>query len=316
MLSNAANIAQRVDFVFALVVGICLFFFVLVTALLVVFVIRFRRSKNPEARNIRGNTALEITWTVVPTLLVLVIFYYGWVSYGFMRRAPADAMKINVTGRMWSWLFEYENGVKSDTLYVPLGRPVELRLRSQDVIHSLFIPAFRVKQDVVPGATNSVWFTAQEEGTYDILCAEYCGLQHAYMLSAVKVLPEAEFDRWYAQRSASAAGPDTTSSEVSAVRRGAELVRLRGCISCHSTDGSARVGPSFLGAFGAQRTVRAGGELRRVRVDSAYLHRSIVEPGAEVVQGYQPVMHPSGEVFTEQEIRDVIAYIRSLGSER
>ena len=316
MFSNATNIAQRVDFVFALVVGVCLFFFFLVTGLLVTFVIRYRREKHPTAQNIRGNTALEITWTVIPTILVLILFYYGWVSFSFMRRAPADAMKIDVTGRMWAWSFKYENGIQTDTLYVPLGTPVKLRLRSRDVIHSLFIPAFRVKQDVVPGLTNSVWFTAQELGTYDILCAEYCGLRHAYMLSAVKVLPVDQFQHWYRSRVDSAADTSGGKMAETPASRGANLPESLGCTMCHSTDGSESVGPTFRGAFGTERIVLVNGQERRVRMDSAYVRRSILDPGSEVVKGYGPEMFPPSEELSDQQIRDLIAYIRSLGEKR
>jgi|Deesub1362B_J571_1020462.scaffolds.fasta_scaffold02750_4 cytochrome c oxidase subunit 2 len=316
MFSSAANIAEKVDFVFALVLGISIFFMVLITTLLVVFVLKYRRSRHPKAENIRGNTALEITWTVIPTILVLIMFYYGWISFGFMRKAPPGAMEVKVTGRMWSWLFEYENGIQSDTLYVPYGKPVKLILSSQDVIHSLFIPAFRVKQDVVPGMTNSLWFTAQELGTYDILCAEYCGLQHAYMLAAVKVVPEEEFLHWYETNRPEATQEEVTAQEgassAGSVKRGERLVRIRGCIACHSTDGSPRVSPSFKGLYGSTTTVITGDKERQVVVDDEYIRRSMLEPNADIVKGFQPLMPSQKGVVTEEEIRDIIAYIKSL----
>jgi len=163
---------------------------------MIIFVIKYSRKKNPKGKNIHGNITLEITWTVVPTLLVLVMFWLGWVGYKEMADAPEDAMIIDVTAQMWQWKFKYSNGTESDTLYVPLNKPVKVSLRSLDVNHSFYIPAFKMKKDVLPNRNNTAWFIAEELGSYTLTCAEYCGLRHSYMLTKVVVLPSKDFDDW------------------------------------------------------------------------------------------------------------------------
>ena len=315
MFSGVSDMTGRVNEVMALVLGISVFFLVLITTLLIFFVIKYNRKRNKNPQNIRGNTLLEITWTVIPTILVLVIFYYGWINYRYMRNAPKDALQVKVTGRMWSWLFEYPNGIQTDTLYVPYGKPVNLELHSQDVLHSFFVPAFRIKKDLVPGITNHVWFTPQELGTYDVFCAEYCGLQHAYMLSAVKVLPAEDFERWYKENKPAPVAAADTSAQASTEgnpRMGARLVQIKGCVACHSTDGTLKVSPSFKGLFGTETVVITNGKERTVTVDEEYVRRSMLEPGADLVKGFQNLMPSQKGLVTEKEIRDIIAYLKSL----
>jgi cytochrome c oxidase subunit 2 len=164
---------------------------------MIYFVIRYRKKRNPQSSNITGNTTLEVVWTVIPTILVLIIFWYGWSGFKTMRNVPADAMVIKVTGRMWMWSFEYDNKKKSDTtLYVPLGKPIKMEIQSVDVNHSFYIPAFRVKEDAIPGRTNYLWFQPTMLGTYDIMCAEYCGMNHSYMLGKLVVLTPDKFEEW------------------------------------------------------------------------------------------------------------------------
>lgn len=190
-------IVQEVDNEFILIVAISVFFLLLVTIAMIYFVVRYRKSKNPVASNITGNTTLEVVWTVIPLALVLLIFWYGWVGFKTMRDVPSDAMTVKVTARMWRWSFEYDNNKQTDSLlYVPLNKPVKLEINSVDVNHSLYIPAYRVKEDAVPGRTNYLWFLPHELGEYEILCAEYCGLNHAYMQGRVVVIPENEFNKW------------------------------------------------------------------------------------------------------------------------
>lgn len=190
-------IVQEVDNEFILIVAISVFFLLLVTIAMIYFVVRYRKSKNPVASNITGNTTLEVVWTIIPLALVLLIFWYGWVGFKTMRDVPSDAMTVKVTARMWRWSFEYDNNKQTDSLlYVPLNKPVKLEINSVDVNHSLYIPAYRVKEDAVPGRTNYLWFLPHELGEYEILCAEYCGLNHAYMQGRVVVIPENEFNKW------------------------------------------------------------------------------------------------------------------------
>ncbi len=167
---------------------------------MVYFVIRYRREKHPQPADIEGSTWLEITWTVIPTLLVLTMFYYGLTGFEFLKKVPEGAMVVKVIARQWSWLFQYENGHQDTELRVPVGKPVKLLLTSQDVIHGFYAPAFRIKQDAVPGMTNYLWFQPTEAGTFDVMCSQYCGLEHSHMLTKIVVLPEEEFTKWYQEQ--------------------------------------------------------------------------------------------------------------------
>jgi cytochrome c oxidase subunit 2 len=196
MIAEASNFVRETDTTFFIIVAICVFFLLLITTLMVVFVVKYNRKKNKKAVNIHGSTALEVTWTVIPTLIALVMFWLGWVGYKDLSTPPKDSMVVDVTAQMWKWTFKYANGVKSDTLYVPLNKNVKVNLHSIDVDHSFYVPAFRVKKDCIPSRTNVAWFRAEELGTYQVFCAEYCGLNHSYMYSAVKVIPEKQFNKW------------------------------------------------------------------------------------------------------------------------
>ena len=197
MFSGASNLANTVDSVFLFICSICVVLLAIVTFAMVYFVIKYSRKKNITPSNIEGNIPLEIIWTVIPTLLVLAMFYYGWIGYKEIRNVPKDAMVIKATGHMWAWSFEYENGKQSSILNLPLGKPVKVELSSWDVIHSLYIPAFRVKEDAVPKKKNYLVFKPDKVGTYNIFCAEYCGQEHSSMLTKAVVMPEKEFKAWY-----------------------------------------------------------------------------------------------------------------------
>jgi cytochrome c oxidase subunit II len=196
MFDDLSNFANSVDgtFLFTLIVSV--FFLVLITVLMIFFVIKYSRKRNPKATNIHGNMFLEIAWTGIPTILVLIMFWYGWQGYKEMVDVPENAMPIDVTAQMWKWSFKYEDGKTTDSLYVPVNTPIKLTLHSNDVNHSFFIPAFRLKKDVFPNRERIAWFIAKETGEYDIACSEYCGLNHSYMYSKIFVLPEEEFKNW------------------------------------------------------------------------------------------------------------------------
>ena len=196
MFDDISNFANSVDgtFLFTLIVSV--FFLVLITFLMIFFVIKYSRKRNPKGTNIHGNMGLEIAWTLIPTILVLIMFWFGWQGYKEMVNVPENAMPINVTAQMWKWSFQYEDGKKTDTLYVPVNTPIKLVLHSNDVNHSFFIPAFRLKKDVFPNKERVAWFIAKETGEYDIACSEYCGMNHSYMYSKIFVLPEEEFKNW------------------------------------------------------------------------------------------------------------------------
>ena len=189
---------QQVDNVFIFIVAVSVFFLLLVTGAMVYFMFRYSEKRHPKAENITGNTTLEVLWTVIPLILTLMMFFYGWDAFKNMRTVPPDAMVVKVTGRMWYWGFEYANHKKSDTLlYVPVGKPVKMEIYSMDVNHSFYLPQFRVKEDAIPGRMNYLVFNPTQVGTFDIFCAEYCGMNHSYMLGHLIVMPQDKFDQWY-----------------------------------------------------------------------------------------------------------------------
>ncbi len=323
MFSGASTIAGKIDAVFLFILIICIALLVLITFLMIFFVIKYSRKRNQKPENIHGNTWLEVTWTVIPTILVLGMFYWGWIVYSYSRDVPENAMVVKVTGRMWSWLFEYANGVQTDSLYVPVDKPVKLELHSQDVIHSFFVPAFRIKEDLVPGLNNYQWFQATEVGKYDVLCAEYCGLQHSYMLTSVNVMSEADFQKWMQQQVAKVQEGKTSSpvdsgqggalpAVASLEAKGKRLLSIKGCVACHSQDGSESVGPSFRGIFGAKITVITGGKEREIVADEEYLRKSMTNPSADLSKGFQNLMPPQQDQITEAEMDAIIAYLKQL----
>jgi cytochrome c oxidase subunit 2 len=273
MNPSITQAAAKVDQTFLLIFGVSAAILVGITFLMVWFVIRYHHSRHPQAADIRGNVWAEITWTLIPTLLVLGMFWYGWESFKALRSVPADAMRVRVTARMWSWVFTYENGKRASTLRVPVDRPVRLDMTSADVIHSFFVPAFRIKMDTVPGMETYAWFQAAREGSYDILCAEYCGLRHANMLSTVDVMSGQDFTAWY----------ENATADDGAVN----LLHAYGCTGCHSLDGSGAAGPTLLNIYGAERTLADANGTRTVVADEKYLRRAILEPEADLVSGYE-----------------------------
>jgi cytochrome c oxidase subunit 2 len=304
----ASTSAGKSDAVFWAVVGVSVFFLVFITVLMVVFVLRYDRKRHPRAAQIEGNTLLEILWTVIPLILFLLIFYYGWTNYEYTRNPPGDAMVVKVTARQWKWDFTYPNGKQTAQLYAPVNRPMKLNVVSLDVIHGFFIAAFRLKVDAVPGLTNTTWFLATRPGAYDIQCTVICGVDHSKMLSKVVVVPEAEFKRWYF---APEGAPEPGMPASPAEPPGLALLRAKGCLECHSVDGSPMVGPTFKGLLGRQEEVLARGKPRRVTVDEARLRQSILEPGKEPVQGYPPVM-PKLDL-DPRELDLLVDYLKQVG---
>jgi cytochrome c oxidase subunit 2 len=199
-MNGITDSVARVDAVFLYILGISLLLLVFVTVLMIYFAIRYRRSKNPEPSDIRGNWLLETAWTAIPTILVLSMFYFGWQSYLGLRNVPEGAIEIGVIGQQFSWIFVYPNEkVAENELVVPQGKPVKLNVTSEDVNHSLFIPAFRIKMDAVPGLDSYTWFFADEIGQYDVLCAEYCGVAHSEMIAVLRIVPDSEYRTWLAE---------------------------------------------------------------------------------------------------------------------
>jgi cytochrome c oxidase subunit 2 len=293
---------EVVNNVFLFILVICVSLFALITFLMVYFVIRYRREKHPRPADIEGSTWLEITWTVIPTLIVLTMFYYGLTGFQFLKKVPEGAMVVKVIARQWSWLFEYENGAKDTELRVPVGKPVKLLLTSQDVIHGFYAPAFRIKQDAVPGMTTYLWFQPTQTGTYDVMCSQYCGLQHSHMLTKILVLSGEEYTKWYQEKEEEVVAKGPTPGE--------QLYLTKGCAACHSIDGSPRVGPTWKGLYRKSIKVMTEGKERTVIADEAYLRRSIEDPNADISVGYPPIMPK--EKLTEEEMKGLVNYIGSL----
>jgi cytochrome c oxidase subunit 2 len=229
-----------------------------------------------------------------------------------MSNAPADSMLVKVTGRQWAWSFEYPNQKQTQVLYASIERPVKLEVRSLDVIHGFFIPAFRLKIDALPGRVNTAWFKPTVTGAYDIECTVICGVDHSSMLSKVVVVPEAEFRRWYfGDENAPAPKPDPPVAKLDPTQPPAlATLNRHNCLSCHSTDGSVMVGPTFRGMFGQTQEVIVGGKPRQVLVDEAHLRRGLRDPGAQRLKGYPAVMPAAN--LTPVEVDDVVTYIKSL----
>jgi cytochrome c oxidase subunit 2 len=303
IFSGATGISGRVvDNVFLYILVICVFLLVLITFLMVYFVIHYRREKHPHPADIEGSTWLEITWTVIPTLIVLTMFYYGLTGFEFLKKVPPGAMPVKVIARQWSWLFQYENGFQDPELRVPVGKPVKLLLTSLDVIHGFYVPAFRIKQDAVPGMTNHLWFQPTETGTFDVMCSQYCGLEHSHMLTKIVVLPDDEFTQWYQGRKVEMAAKAPPS--------GYKLYQEKGCVACHSIDGSPRVGPSFKDLFGKTEKVIAAGKGQTVVADDTFIRNYIKDPNVVRVEGYLPIMPKIS--LTNEELTALVDYIKSL----
>ena len=301
-----ANTTAAVDSVFWFIAGASALLLLLVTGLMVFFAVKYHCSRHPQAQETHESTLLEITWTLIPTALVMVMFWYGYRAFLTMRNVPADALAVKVTGMMWKWGFEYPNGKKSEVLFVPLNKAVRLNLKSVDVIHGFYIPAFRLKEDVVPGKDNYLWFQPQGMGAADIYCSQFCGLKHAYMMSRVEVLSEADFATWYTSTNTTVAG----ALNLSALP-GIPLMQSKGCLICHRLDGTRGTGPSLLGIFGRTETVIENGKEKTVVVDDAYLRRALKEPSAETVKGYADVMPPVPNL-TEQDLETIVDTLKQL----
>lgn len=311
MFTSASNVAGGADRVFLFIVGLSAFVLLGITAAMVLFVVRYARRRRPTAEQIEGNLALEVVWTVLPTLLFVSMFAYGWSIWRGGRAGPDDAERVKVTGRQFAWSFTYASGKTTQQLVLPLGRPVRLDVTSVDVVHGFFVPAFRAKVDAVPGRTNYTFLTPTALGTYDIECTVICGPIHSYMLSKAHVVPSETYAAWAAgpetEPPAAGAPPAPVVARVEPAARGKALAEAQGCIACHSVDGAAAVGPTFRGLWGRRETLESG---KQVVVDEPYAIRSIRTPSADVVKGYPDAMPQLP--LTDAQIEDLIAWLKTL----
>jgi cytochrome c oxidase subunit II len=299
MMLGPSNTAGRIDSAFMVIVAACVVLLTAVTVCMVVFLIRYNRKRHPRPERVGESLLLEIVWTVVPTILVILMFYFGWVDFEFIRNPPKDAATVHVTARQWSWLFTYDNGKQSDLLRVPLGRPVKLVMTSLDVLHSLYIPAFRIKEDCVPGMKTHLWFTANKAGSYDLFCTEYCGAGHSHMRAKVIALTPDDFQTWL-----------NTAESTALADVGPRLLQNKGCIGCHSLDGTSKIGPTFKALFGRREIVVMGGQEKEIAVDEVFIRAHILDPRAATVKGYPPVMPQVP--MTDDELKTIVAYLESV----
>ena len=307
MYSGASNFVENVDLAFYIILGISFFFFVLITFLMIYFIIKYNRKKNKVAVQIKEKTYLEVIWILVPMALVLLMFYYGWKGWLPMREVPEDAMVVKTTGQMWQWSFEYPNGKVSQDLILPINEAVKLDLISTDVIHGLSIPAFRVKEDVVPGKHNYAWFIPQKIGDYDIFCSAYCGVRHSYMHSYVKVVTKDEYQKMLTEL------PDKPKEGEG---DGLKILQNNGCIGCHSLDGTIIVGPSFKGLFGSTIDILIDGNEKKITVDEEYIKSSIYEPNKDIVKGFNSgLMKSYKDMINEEDIQKINDYLKTLKAE-
>jgi len=317
MVTGWPNMSNPADSTFFFILGISIAFLVLNTVVMVSFVVRYSRRRHPVPEEVKDSLSLEIVWTVVPTILVLAMFFVGWKGFQYMRTAPPDAMVVKVVARQWSWLFTYENGKQDSVLRVPAGKPVKLALTSADVLHSLYIPAYRIKEDCVPGMETHLWFFPDEIGSYDLFCTEYCGVEHSAMITKVEVMPEKAFAEW----NRGAIGPEagrrmSTAGTPDAGKRaepdGAALIKIKGCIACHSLDGSPKIGPTFKNVFNKKEVVIREGKEREIVVDEAFIKQTLLQPELDRVKGYPPVMPSQKGVLTDNEIHEIIEFLRTV----
>lgn len=317
MPEDASETVKSVDPAFYFILITTTVFFVVIVALMLLFMVVYRKKRDGERTSpIDGSHALEAFWASISTVLLMGFFYMGYKGYVELAIPPENAMEIRVTGQKWFWRFDYPTqGVSVNAtmdankaaaekgeqlgLVVPVGRNVKLTASSVDVIHSFYVPAFRIKKDVIPNRYTVQWFNATKEGVYDVFCTEYCGTDHSRMVTKVIVKSQADFDKWVEEQKAKSGGPVD----------GATVFANNGCGACHATDASKKIGPGLGGLFGRDEAIQGVGP---TKVDENYLRESIVNPTAKVVDGFAPVMPPFAGRINDAEMNALIDYIKGL----
>ena len=301
----ASRSAVQIDAVFLFIAAVSLFFFFLVEGLLIYFAVRYRRRRAAEewaTSEVKSHTVLEIVWVIIPSLVVIAFFVYGYLVYEDVTRPAPGSTDINVIARQFYFEFRHPDGrAEVGELRVPRGKPVKLVLTSRDVIHGVFIPAFRLKQDVLPGRYTYLYLQPDKEGTYDILCTEYCGVGHSTMRAKLFVMPPGEYAKWAAEKAVPAG--------LAPSGKGKALLEKFGCLGCHSTDGTVKVGPTFKGLFGRSVPLADG---RTAMADEGFLKESIVDPGAAIEKGFPNVMPTFKGQLSDDDIAAIIDYLKTL----
>ncbi|OUR73574.1 cytochrome c oxidase subunit II [Arcobacter sp. 31_11_sub10_T18] len=308
-IEGVSSFAAETDYVFWVVNLICLFLFVVTIGAMFVFLYKYneKKSKPEDTENIKHHTPMEIAWTVIPTILMMVIFYLGLDVLKVQRTMPKDkdAIVVEVVGKKWSWSYTYANGKKSSNLVVPVNKDVKLNMTAplDDVLHAYYVAAFRIKEDVVPGQVTKLWFNANRIGEYDVQCAEYCGTRHAYMRSVIKVVSQEDYEEYL-------------NPTVVAAKTAMDVFNENGCIGCHTTDGTVSAGPSFKDIYNTEIKVLANGVTKTVTRDEAYLIRAIEDPDAEIVEGYTAGMMPSFKgAINAEDMKIVMNYFKGIKPE-
>jgi len=297
---RASTIAGNVDALFIFLLIVSGMMSLLVFSCVIYFAARYRHRKGIPAEQIEGSTPLELTWSIIPMFVFAAIFLWGAVVYFQERTPPRDASEVYVVAKQWMWKLEHAEGQREiNSLHVPVGRDVKLIMTSQDVIHSFYIPAFRLKQDVLPGRYTTLWFRATKPGTYHLFCAEYCGTQHSGMVGDIVVMEPAQYEAWM---------NNGTPAPMSGT--GQQVFSQLGCVTCHRDQGPGR-GPSLAGLYGRPVQLEDG---RTVTADENYIRESILDPGAKIVSGYKPVMPTFQGLVSEEQLNALVAYVKSLSA--
>jgi cytochrome c oxidase subunit 2 len=301
---SASTFAPQVDHLFFYLMGVSFFFASIICFGIIYFAIRYRRRSPGEiGEDIEGNNTLEIAWTVLPFMLLLVMFGWGTSIYIHERQAPDQALDVYVVGKQWMWKLQHSEGRKEiNELHVPVGVAVKLTMTSEDVIHDFFVPAFRTKMDIIPGRYSTLWFRATKPGKYHFFCSQYCGTDHAVMGGWVYVMDAADYQAWL--------GGSSDRAGLTPVQAGEQLFTTLACVTCHSGTTEAR-GPNLHGVYGSTVHLNGG---QTVLADDGYIRESILQPAAKVVEGYQPLMPTFQGLVTEEQLIDLIAYVRSLSA--
>jgi cytochrome c oxidase subunit 2 len=296
--ARASTMAGNVDALYIFLVIVSAMMTGLIFVALVYFAARYRKQEGVLAEQIEGSTPLELTWTIIPFFVFMVIFLWGAVVYFKEHTPPRDATEVYVVAKQWMWKLEHAEGQREiNSLHVPVGRDVKLIMTSQDVIHSFYIPAFRMKQDVLPGRYTMAWFRATKPGTYHLFCAEYCGTQHSGMIGDIVVMEPAQYEAW---TSGGSTGPLSATGE--------KVFSELGCATCHRSDAQGR-GPNLQGVYGNRVELADG---RTVTADENYIRECILDPGSRRVKGFQPIMPTFQGLVSEEQVNALIAYVKSL----
>lgn len=306
MPEPASTLAPGVDALYYFLQGASIFAFLVIIGLLTLFVIRYRRRNETDTTpRIEKHIGLEVAWTALPTVVFVFAAVWGFHIYMGMRQPPNRALEIYVTAKKWLWQFDYANGISStNKLVVPVDQPVKLIMSSEDVIHSFFVPNFRIKQDVLPNRYTTTWFEATRTGQHNLFCTEYCGTSHSEMVGVVEVLAREDYQAWL-----DAGGVDPNSQDLPLAEFGEILYTAKACNTCHSLDGSKKFGPSFKGLWSKGEEQLADGST--VKIDEDYLRESILMPAAKIVGGYQPVM-PAYPNLQERQLNALVEYIKTI----